>query len=230
MGTMQRKALQRVIPLFILIIVGSITLNYSIGLFDSGVNGIIYIIPFAIAIISMGVTLLRSSKKNRRLWESYCLTISQTHITREFQDMPTISIPINEIQQIRKTKDGSFVIKGVSALNEIAIPKFIENHGRVEELLQNIHALQFSQAKETQPYLSLMTVIISVALMIGVYASTNKIIVGVSGTLLTALLLTAFIIAQRSKNVQKKTKRSIYTVFILLFSVIAVTIAKLLAP
>ena len=59
------------------------------------------------------------------------------------------------------------------------------------------------------------------------YTVTNKIIVGVTGTALVALMVWSFIKMRSSKNVDNNTKRYVWWVILVLASVIAMMFFKL---
>jgi hypothetical protein len=70
--------------------------------------------------------------------------------------------------------------------------------------------------------------LLALGLMLCVYTVTNKIIVGLSGSLLVGLMLWSFFEVRRSKNIDSKTKRGIWFVLLVVASVIAVMIMKLI--
>ena len=57
---------------------------------------------------------------------------------------------------------------------------------------------------------------------------TNRVIVGVSGAILVAILSWSFYDVQRSKNIDLKTKRRMWWILLVLASIIGVTMMKLL--
>jgi len=63
--------------------------------------------------------------------------------------------------------------------------------------------------------------------MAGVYISLNKIIVAISGTVLTILMIWSFYKIQKSKNVEHRVKRLAWWSLIVLISIIYVVILKL---
>lgn len=71
--------------------------------------------------------------------------------------------------------------------------------------------------------------LLAVILMVITYLSTNKFLVGVAGTTLTIGLIYSLITSQRSKHIDRKTKRSMWLVLIVLFAVIAITYSKLIS-
>ena len=69
---------------------------------------------------------------------------------------------------------------------------------------------------------------LAVGLIFCVYTASNKIIVGLSGGLLIALMVWSFIKIRRSKNVDNKTKRIIWWVLIVIGAVVVTMIKKLI--
>jgi heme A synthase len=69
--------------------------------------------------------------------------------------------------------------------------------------------------------------LVTVALLLCVYTVNNKIIVALTGSALVALLFWSFVKIRSSKNVDSKTKRSVWWVVLILVSVITVMFFKL---
>jgi hypothetical protein len=69
--------------------------------------------------------------------------------------------------------------------------------------------------------------LLTAGLMVIVYISTNKLLVGVSGLLLTIFLTWALLKLWANKNLDNKSKGRLWVALIVLASVIAVTILKL---
>ena len=63
--------------------------------------------------------------------------------------------------------------------------------------------------------------------MAGVYISKDKMIVGVSGTVLLLILGYSFFEVQRSKNIDHKTKQGMWWVILVTASIVAVMYYKL---
>ena len=75
---------------------------------------------------------------------------------------------------------------------------------------------------------SIAITILTLALMFCVYTVTNKIIIAFSGTIFVAIMLWSLYEVRRSKNIDAKTKRGMWWVLLVLFSIIAVMIMKLI--
>ncbi len=191
------------------------------------VNVMPIVIPVAFGAVAFG--LFRGVNRQKQLFQSYCLTISETGIVREQKNTPTISLSFSDINEILKNSNGSFTIKGRTALDVIGVPAQIDNYQHLETTLNQIRPLNIKTIEPTAQKLRVPLIFLTLGLFAIVYLVSNKIIVGISGTTLTGILIYSFIQIQRNKNIDSKTKRSSYWVILVLFSVIAITIFKLTA-
>jgi len=172
-------------------------------------------------------SIIRVLKRQKKLLDSYTLTINDNTIARYQLDSPTIILYYNEIKEISKTSNGGFIIKGKASEDIILIPAQIDHYSDLEATLGQIHPItsyKYKTILEKYPFINVFLVI---GLMSGVYVSMNKIIVGVCSTLLVGILIWSFFKVQKSKNVQHKAKRAAWWMLIILFSIIYVAILKL---
>ncbi|MCX6239794.1 MAG: hypothetical protein NTY07_19990 [Bacteroidia bacterium] len=205
---------------------------YIISFADPAVNKTsnVNVLPFT-ATLLLGVfaySIYRSNRRQKVLFDSYTLTIDEESITREQYNTPTIRFLIADIRKIIKTGKGAFVIQNNKSKDYIVISTDIEDKQELEKLLGKICEFTMSTTKPIVAYLMFPLVIFVLGLMAIVYISDNKILVGISGPLLTAFMLWSFVSIQKNKNFDKKTKRSSYLSFILILSVIGITIFKLM--
>jgi hypothetical protein len=182
-------------------------------------------IPLMLVTWSFGI--YRGVKKQKELFNSYVLTISNNMVMRERLETPTISVYFNDINEIIKHKNGSITIKGKDKSDVIAIPVQAENFAVIESLLQSAKPIiTETQVPLMQKYSSLGGVITGI-LMICVYTVNNKIIVGITGTLLIVFMLWSFAKLRTSKNVDENTKKSMNWIWIVIISVIGIMFYKL---
>jgi hypothetical protein len=218
----KRLLLTRTIPiLLITIAVGSVffsqKLNYT--------NILPYYIPFLVLIISLGFYL--GLKRRKSIFESYTLTIANNLLTREQLNTSTISIYFTDIKEIVKFKDGSFTVRGKDTADLIGIPAQIDNYSQLETALGEIHPIvSKNKSSLVQKYQSLSGLLVA-GLFICVYVVNNKIIVGLTGSILVILLGWSCIKIRNSKNVDNKTRKIVWWSLLVMASVIAVAIFKL---
>ena len=155
------------------------------------------------------------------------MTITNNLITREQLNTPTISIYFNDIKEIVKHKNGGFTIKGKQTVDLIVIPVQIDNYSQLETALQKIQPLVVKDKVSFMGRYQSLIGLVTVGLMLCVYTVNNKIVVALTGGALVALMVWSFIKIRSSKNVDSKTKRSVWWVVLVLASVIAVMIFKL---
>ena len=222
----KKQMLIRAIPVLLV----AMTVGIIIGSINSkdkaeDINVLPIVIPIGAAAIGFG--LYRGVNRQKTLFDSYTLTITNNLITREQFNTPVISLYFNDIGEIVKQKNGSFTIKGKNPADLIVIPSQIDNYSQLEATLQDIRPFaEKGSVSFWQKYQSLPGLLV-VGLMLCVYTVNNKIIVALTGTTLVAFIIWSFIKIRSSKNVDNKTKNISWLSLLVLASVIGIMIFKL---
>lgn len=221
----QKKALIRTIFLMsLMLIFAAIISSVNTG----GKAGDVNILPIIIPLFAIvfGVSIYIGLKKSKKLLESYILTVTSNLIIREQFNTPTVSIYVNELKEIVQ-KGGNLAIKGKDSEDIIYVSRYIENYDQLEIRLKEIIPIVSNNSKPFyEKYRSLLPVL-SVVLMLGVYAVDNKLIVTICGVIVSVQLILSFKKIQKSKNIDEKTRRSTWWIILVLVSVIGVVLAKL---
>jgi hypothetical protein len=223
-----RKAiLIKTIPISLLAVLGGIVISHfnSNGQ-QSDVNVFPVLIPIMLGTLAFG--LYRGIKRQKEIFESYRLTLDDNGITREQYNTPTITISIAELREITKNPNGSFTIKGNSTANVIGIPSQIEEYEKLEKSLSEIRQISTKSSESILQKFQGLFSILTIGLMGAVYISKDKIIVGVSGTVLLVILGYSFIETQRSKNIDSKTKKGMWWLILVAASIVGVMYYKLM--
>lgn len=224
----RKQMLAKSIPLTLIAVV----IGLGISLFNpnnqnSSVNVLPFVIPFVL--LAVGFGLYRGVNRQKKLFESYTLSISDNSVVREQANTPTIKIPFSDINAIIKNSNGSFTIKGRSSLDVIGVPSQIDNYEHLESTLNLIRPMTVVSQQPTTRKFTMPIVIATLALMATVYLATNKILVAVSGILLSGIIIYSFIQIQRNKNIDNRTKRASYWIILVLFSIIGIMVFKISA-
>lgn len=173
------------------------------------------------ALIALAIGLSRAVKRQRALYESYRLSIDEDGITREQSNTPTIRIMKADVTFIAKNANGSFTITGKSIREVIGIGAQIEDRDELEQMLRQIRPfgdrLQPPLLEKYGKHAGFVTIM----LLLLVFMSNDRAIVTASAALLLGLLGWSFAETLRSKNIDAKTKRSMYMVFFPAFGVLA---------
>ena len=181
----------------------------------SGVYSLIFITPM------IAFTTYRNLKRQKKMFESYRLTISDDAVIREQDNTPTITIPKNSIKKIIRMPSGMYCVIGESRLNAIAIPAQIEDRDNLEQLLSGIMPITVKTSGTALQWFYTALGLVAVGAAFMGLISENKIIFTVSAMALCAVMLWGFAVIQRSKNFDRRMKRMSYIMIIPFIAVLA---------
>ncbi|MFN8360468.1 MAG: hypothetical protein U0264_11190 [Candidatus Kapaibacterium sp.] len=222
----RKTILVRSIPIMLLAITAGFYMStYSTNSKHNNFDILPIMIPFVLVLV--GVSLWFSLKRQKVLFDSYRLTIDDTSITREQYNTPVISISKEDIQEIIKGKNGAFAIKGKSSLDVIGIPAQIEDYETLEKLLAETRYISPIARTSLLQKFSFLYPIIVIVLMVSIYVSDNKIIVGVCGALFIGTMTYSFFEIRRSKNIENRLKKGQWLSILVLIQFLAVILFKL---
>ena len=223
----RRAIIIKAASFILLAILGGLAISYFvINRQHDEVNIYPIVIPMVLVMSIFGV--YQGIKRQRKIFDGYRLTIDNNSITREQYNTPTITIPLADISEISKHPKGSFTIKGNSTINAIYIPTHIENYEKLEQLLSEIKPVSYKDKKTLLQKFEGLLIILTIGLMVVVFLINDKIIVGICGTLLLMFLGYSLFVTQKSKNVDKKTKKGMWMVIVVMVSIILIMYAKIM--
>jgi len=215
----KKKSFILVIPLLIIVITGILISHFNDNRESKDIDTLLFLIPIFIIIITFG--FLKGIKRQRILFESYKLIITETEIIRERHNTPTISIPRNEIKSIIKNSERIIMIVGNSDEDIIEIPLQINNPEKLEQILTQIQpAIDASETSYTLKYKHILITLLTIGLIACFCISTNKIIVGIIGPMLILLSVYIYYLIRKSKHIDTKTKKGMWSIFLMLFFIL----------
>jgi hypothetical protein len=221
----QKQLLFKIIPFMVIAIGVGIAMGSLNSKKETDSSVLLFIIPFVACVV--GFSLYRSVNRQISLLKSFTLTLTNNIVGREQLNTHIITVYHNDIREIVKNKNGSFTIKGKESTDIIYVPAQIENPTELEEELSKIKPVGTKNTGQPLQKYQLLFPLFTLGLMLSVYMVTNKIVVAISGSLFVATMLWSLIYVQRSKNVDRKTKRNIWWVLVVLASVLWVMVMKL---
>lgn len=215
----RKMMLIKAIPISLLAVSGGLVIShFTTNEQQSNENVFSFVIPMVLGALAFG--LYRGINRQKEIFDSYRLMIDNNGITREQHNTPTITISNTDVSEIIKNSNGSFTIKGNSFVNVIGVPSQIDNYEKLEKSLAEIRQIS---TKNSEPFLQkfrgILSSILTIGLMASVYISKDKIIVGVSGTVLLTVLGYSFFEVQKSKNIDSKTKKGMWWLIIVIASI-----------
>lgn len=166
----------------------------------------------SIGIVTIGgvVSDVFSVKRQKKMYDTYTLTITEEHITRQTFNTPDLTIPRNSVKEIVRAKNGALIIAGESELNNILVPHVIEQAEEVERLLSQIKPITIKPHAQRKVALMIILFIGAMFLLCWGVLSENIYWVTLSGLGLCAFLVCGFVMIQRSKNYDRRMKRWSY--------------------
>lgn len=222
-----RKALLiRTIPLSLIAVIGGLMISHFSSNEDQrDVNVFPVLIPVVLGTLAFGLYL--SIQRQKTLFDSYTLTIDDQKITREQHNTPSITISITDLKDIIKNLNGSYIIKGTSSAHSIVIPSQIEDYTKLEKLLLDLRPISVKTKESFLQKFQTPISLLALGLMAIVYIAKDKVIVGVSGTIVLVVFAYSTFTLWRSKNIDNKTKKGSWWMLLLIGSIIITMYAKL---
>jgi len=222
----RKKILYTRVPFILLVSIIGIAIS-QVNSKDNENAMLVWIITIPLMVISVSIGFNRGMKRQRKLYESYLLSITSNLITREQFNTATVSIYFNEIQRVTKGKDGGFVIQGKESADIIIVPPQIEDIDMVEQFLNNISPISQNANSSFLQKNQVLVSIVVLGSMICTYTVTNKLIVFICGSITISFMLRTLYEIQKSKNYDRKIKRSSWWILMVVASLAGVMIIKI---
>ena len=208
----------------------ALLLGFGISYYNAG-GGDFTTLPLVVLIGlgAGGFGILKGLNRQRDLFNSYTLTMDESSLQREQLNTATLRISKADVKEIVRCPNGSILIKGREQTDTIIVSANIEDYDNFMAALREWGEVRNHEAKPLQQGLLLSLIVGGMALIATVYISTNKYLVLVSGTALLSGLVWSVYQVQTSKNVDRKTKRSLWWTVLVMLSVLGIMYAKLTA-
>jgi hypothetical protein len=221
----RKQMILRTIPIALIAACGGLAIShFNTNGQSSDVNVLPFLIPIIIGAMVFG--LLKGIKRQKNIFNSYELTINDESILRKQDLTADIEIQFNEIKEITKNKNGALAIKGENSNKSIGVPSQVENIMELESRLSKVFEITTSNKQTFIQKFPWVLPLLTIGLMMTVFIAKNKILVGIAGVSLTIGLIYSLVVTQKSKHLDKKTKKGMWLILIVLFSIIAVTYFK----
>lgn len=209
-----RKAFFRAAP--VLLIPASFLLFYLRG----GATDYVVMIIF---LACLGFVLWTTRMKQKKVWQTYELVITQSGISRTQYGFPDISILKSDVVEAVQRVDGSISIIAKSRVNNIAIPFAVENRDQLIAEIASFTTIRQLNSDGIWRFYGGITVFI--VLLVVCLVSSNRYVTTISGILIVALLGYSIYETSRSKNIESRTKRlafmAIIPILVLIYWIIS---------
>jgi len=174
----------------------------------------------AAMVVYFSFNTVRTFRKQKKILQSYRLTVTDNEIIREQANMPPLTINFMEVKEIIKTKRGAFIVKGATRNDCIQVPSWIDDATGLEEQLQRFATISTSNSWLHRLYGALAIRLTAIAMLITTVAAENKVIVGVCGAALIGVIIWAINEVRVNKNIGVNMKRRSYVIYTLIVLVV----------
>ena len=185
----KKRAILKSAPLALLaLIVGLSISHFNSSNPESSFKTLAFIVPAGIAILVFGMN--RGINQQIKILKSFTLTLEEDAVVREQHNTPTNRLKHEEITEIRIHPSGSYIIKGSTIHSAIIVPLQMQHQEELDAALQRIRPIHIEDKSSglQNRFFSLLP-LAALALMAVVYLNSNKWLVGICGTLLTASMI-----------------------------------------
>ena len=223
----RKKAIGMMVVIITIIVLITVFIRYLNAEVADSDDTLPYVLTVVVVIFSISVW--NTMKRQRKIFESFRLTVGDDTLVREQLYTTTITIEKRQIREIVRFSTGQFLIDGGSKLNSIIVPSQIDNAEELGRILSEIKPISEKTAKPWTQYVILISALAGMVLMFVGLTAENRIISTFCGAALCVVMLYGFIVIQKSKNVDKRMKRISYFFLIPFISILSVTIMKLMS-
>jgi hypothetical protein len=172
-----------------------------------------------VMVLVLAFSIYRGITQQKIVFNSFELTIGSNYLLRKQLGLGSKTIPFEEISTITETGKGFLEVIGLKKDDSIFITPYLDGYDSVKSFLEGLKPIALQQKKSILAKYPLLPVLAVGALMVAVYTSANKIVVGLSGTLLIGLLVWSFFKTRASSLIDARTKKYIWMVWMVIASV-----------
>jgi len=220
----RKQMLRKTLPVYAFVLIGGSLMPFFGPANKDGDMSTWPIVLVGMAVV-LGFSYYRGINKQRGVFESYTLTISDITVICDQDGRPSISLYHSEVQAIYRNKNGSFTIRGKYPTDVIGVPAQMENYDELEATLQHIKPITANPQKNLATK-GLALSLLSIASMVTVVIAYNKIIVSIAAVIFIALAGWGFYAVQTNKNIDTRTKRNSLWLILVIASITYAAIAK----
>jgi hypothetical protein len=223
---LKKKVLVRIMPFMIIIaVILCVTQGYNPRTGEISWLSILGVL--AIFTLFCWWSIYRILNRQKKIFETYRLTVHDNLIIREQYNSPKIEIYVSEITSMSKSTVNHIVIRGKSPNEIIYVPPQLENYEELERRLEGFMLIVPSPKKtffqRYQPFVLLLVLVLFVASL----GATNAIVSAACGLPVVGICLYIFFAGQQNKNYDKRAKRSLWSFLLISILVTANIVLKL---
>jgi hypothetical protein len=215
--TILKKHLLRMLPFSIIAVI----VGFGISFYQIG-NAKLFVTIIFPALVIVGIAVLIGLKLGLKIYKEnhidIILKIDNNIFTILKNGKEFITFDKDKINKIEQYKNKSIIIFLIDK-NKIILDDNIENYDNLINEIENIHPITYIENKKSNKF-NKFYALIMIALMIMFYISTNRIIIIITGIIISIILIYAFIKIFFNKYTDKKIKLCIIVVLLVIYDII----------
>jgi len=161
----------------------------------------------------------RALKKQDKNLETFILAIDDEKIVRT-QAKSTLSIPITSISRISESKKGTLCIIGKNDVDVIPVSPYLKDYEQLKADLYKIKPFETTKSDLFWQKFGVVAVFLPAILMMAVFISDNKYVVGIGGAVVVATFGWYIIKIFQMSESNKSLRRLPYMMIIVLIAVL----------
>jgi len=180
-----------------------------------------WVLIYLFGVLLIGTWL--SARATRRVWLTYRLELSNDALRRTQYRMPEISLQRGDVIELEEMPGRGLTVRTGDSELFIFVPLEIDRYDELRSELANWAPVQRLSTATTwrRQWLGIMAAVAIVAWMVATMWVRNVAFVVPSAFAISVFLLWAFIAAQRSRHLDRRTKIGMYLV---IFPILALTL------
>jgi hypothetical protein len=215
--TILKKQLLRILPFSIIAIMAGFGISfYQIG------NVKLFVTIIFPALIITGIAVLIGLKIGLKIYKEnhidIIFKIDNNIFTILKNGKEFITFDRDKINKIEQYKDKSLIIF-LKDKNRVILNDKIENYNNLIDEIKNIHQIIYIENKKSNKFIKFSSLIM-IILMVIFYISTNRIIIIITGVVISIILIYAFIKIFFNKYTDKKIKLCILMLLLVIYDII----------
>jgi len=216
----KKETILRTIPTFVaLTAVIFLTNMLNSGDLTRNLDVLFIVLPFILVVMSIGT--FWGLRKQKASLESYRIHVGRESVERILLNTPALTIAREDIKSIIKSSSGSIMIKGISKKDIIYVPPQINDFDKLLAALSELQVITYKDETGFEKNKSILT-FGALGLMAVLYISQNKLLVGITGTMLLLILSYSLYEIMNNKSVSRKTKKSMWMTLFVFIAIVGI--------
>jgi len=201
------------------VVLVSISNGEKYGALDWVLSAILTFVLFAYVII-------RSISRQKKIYRSYELRIGTDFLSRNQKNLQPVTLCFNDIVSVVENKHCTLIVNGKNPKDTIIISSYIENYDQIKDLLKSITPIVKKNNQNLFQKYPYVIPVLTIAAIVAIYCSNNKIVIVASGLILIGTLSWSFYKIRTAPQLDSRIKSYSWWTFVVLACVIAIVYYK----